>query len=102
MGYSPPLCGAGRRKQLHCLSLTLSPVLNAIPNPSAGMLRHQTALLECAHRPPANQQHYLNQFLETVKAQGVTGVSAERQLLAAAASSHHSWLRTELGKMLQQ
>lgn len=41
----------------------------------AGMLRHQTALLDCTHRPPAAQQHYLNQFLETVKAQGVTGVS---------------------------
>jgi hypothetical protein len=40
----------------------------------AGMLRHQTALLDCTHRPPAAQQHYLNQFLETVKAQGIKGV----------------------------
>lgn len=41
----------------------------------AGMLRHQTALLDCAHRPSAAQAHYLNQFLETVKSQGITGVS---------------------------
>jgi hypothetical protein len=41
----------------------------------AGMLRHQTALLDCAHRPSGAQAHYLNQFLETVKSQGITGVS---------------------------
>jgi hypothetical protein len=41
----------------------------------AGVLRHQAALLDCAHRAAGAQAQYLSQFLETVRAQGVTGVS---------------------------
>lgn len=41
---------------------------------AGGALRHCTALLDCGHRPPAAQTHYLTRFLEAVQAAGVTGV----------------------------